>query len=584
MNDTKDVIPRVLIVDDDETIRNLLHTILGDNYACTLAESAEVALTHLESETFDLVISDINMGAMSGIELVSRVVALSPDTIVMVISGNTAIDSAIDAIRNGAFDYIKKPFDVAQVGISVRRALAHGALLVSKRRHEDHLEQLVAERTQRLNYLAYHDTLTGLPNRASFEETLGQTLSKDTENGTASVLFVSLDRFKELRDTLGHSLGRRLMREVANRLSTIKDKATTVARFEGNEFALLVNGKSPEDLTSFADEVLGLFNANFIIGEYEMFVTVSIGISQFPDHGTDAQTLLKNAGAALAEARNQGGNNYRFYTSDIHLKAVRRLSLENDLRRALENDEFELYYQPKLNTGTKQLVGMEALIRWNHPDLGLIPPFDFIPMAEETGLIVPMGEWIIRTACAQTKLWHDKGYKLYVAVNLSACQFQQKDLVEMIDQIVSKTGFDPAYLNLEVTETAIMNNTEAAVSILGELRKTGIQISIDDFGTGHSSLGYLKHLPIDVLKIDKSFVDDMATNPDDAALVSTVITLTHNLRLKVVAEGVETEEQLKSLDLLHCDEWQGYLCSPPVPAEAFEKLLAGSHAMLCYPS
>lgn len=564
---------RILIVDDEPLVRNLLNAILSKSYDCTTAESAEEALSYLGKEAFDLVISDINMGGMSGIELISRVAVSSPDTVVMVISGNLTLDSPIEAIRGGAFDYIKKPFDVDQVEIAVDRALAHAALLASKRKHENHLEQLVAERTSKLNYLAYNDSLTGLPNRLFFEDRLTQTLLQQKGRGKVAVFFVSLDRFKGLRDTLGHSVGDRLLKEVAGRLEAVADNRATVARFEGDEFALLLGDKSSDELVRFANDVFDAFNSPLAVGEDEIIISISIGISLSPDDGDDAQILLKNAGAALSHVRKHGGNNYQFFTSDIHDTALSRLALENELRRALERSEFELYYQPKIDMNTRKMVGMEALVRWNHPELGLVPPLDFIPLAEETGLIVPIGEWVLRDACAQSKKWHDQGYDLDVAVNLSPRQFQQKDLVEKINQIVRDTGFDPGFLNLEVTESSIMNNAESAVNVLHELRKTGIKISIDDFGTGYSSLGYLKQLPIDVLKIDKTFVNDVTSNPDDAALVNTVITLAHNLRLKVVAEGVETEDQLSFLNQSKCDEWQGFLFSKPVTAEAFARLL-----------
>ncbi|MEP6789012.1 MAG: EAL domain-containing protein, partial [Acidobacteriota bacterium] len=495
MNYSNGVTGSILIVDDDESIRNLLHSILSDGYICTLVESAEQALTCLENETFDLVISDINMGGMTGIELVSQVVVSWPDTVVMVISGNATIDSPIDAVRSGAFDYIKKPFNIDQVSIAVDRAIEHGKLLVSKRRHENELEQLVTERTEKLNYLAYHDSLTGLPNRSFFEDGLTKVLRSATVDDPVAVLMISLDRFQELRDTLGHSLGLQILKEAANRLNSLTDDRAMVARLDGDEFALFLPGTLRDELINFVDSVYNIFTPPIAMGEYEIYETVSLGISLSSDDGADPETMLKNAGAALSHARKQGGNNYQFYTADINEKAVRRLTMENDLHRALERNEFELYYQPKVEVNTRRIVGMEALIRWNHPDLGSIQPGDFISVAEETGLIVPMGEWILRTACAQSKLWRDKGFLVNVAVNLSPCQFQQKDLGEKIAHIVRETGLDATSLNLEVTESSIMNNTSAAIKILADLRKIGIKISIDDFGTGHSSLGYLKHLP-----------------------------------------------------------------------------------------
>ena len=324
----------------------------------------------------------------------------------------------------------------------------------------------------------------------------------------------------------------------------------------------------------FAGKVFDAFTSPLAVGDDEIIISISIGISLAPDDGIDSQTLLKNAGAALSHVRKNGGDNYKFFTPDLRDTALSRMALENELRRALERGEFELHYQPKVDMVTGRMIGMEALLRWNHPDLGLVPPLDFIPLAEETGLIIPIGEWVLKTACAQTKMWHDQGFDLNIAVNLSPRQFQQTDLVGTINEIVRASGCDPGCLNLEVTESSIMNNAESAVTTLRELRSTGIKISIDDFGTGYSSLGVLKDLPIDVLKIDKTFVNDVTSKPDDAALVTAVITLAHNLRLKVVAEGVETDEQLKFLRQLHCDEWQGYLYSKPLAVGAFERLLS----------
>lgn len=578
MNVAKNLKARILIIDDEPVIRNVLCSVLREGYACTEAGSAEEALSLLRSEQFDLVISDINMGGMSGLEMIPHVHTATPNTVVMMISGENGIETAIEALRVGAFDYLVKPFDVQHVEAAVRRALDHHSLLEAKHLHENHLEELVKQRTEELNHQANHDSLTDLPNRILFEDRLTQAVvHAGRHQQKVAMLFLALDRFKKVHDTLGHALGCRLLRGVAERLTGCVHKGSTVARFEGDEFAMLLthsDGTEIEDVVETIYQVNESFKVPFILDGNEVFITTSIGISLYPDDGRDAPTLLKNAGAALYRAKEQGGNNYQFYTADMNAKALRRLVLEGNLRRALERSEFEVYYQPQLDMSTGQIVGMEALVRWRHPELGLISPIEFIPLAEDIGLIIPLGEWVLRTACAQSKSWQDEGLgPVSLSVNLSARQFQQANLFDVVAQILLETKIDPHYLELELTESSIMKNAEAAVMTLSTLKVLGVRISIDDFGTGYSSLAYLKRLPLDVLKIDSSFVRDVTSNPDDAILVEAIITLAHNLRLKVIAEGVETPEQLEFLSQLRCDEWQGYLYSKPLPAEAFRKLL-----------
>lgn len=574
MFETQNDLPQILIVDDEESIRNLLSDILRERHRCSTAATAEDALLVMQDKTFDLVISDINLGATNGFELIPQIFEASPDTVVLMISGNSTIDSAIEAIRCGAFDYIKKPFDIEHIEIAVRRALEHQSLLVSKRRHENHLEELVKQRTEQLHHLSYHDALTDLPNRVLFEDRCSQALLLAGRKCGIGVLHLFIDRFKEIEDTLGYAAGRKVVREVASRLQSIVDESATVARFEGGEFGVLLNDvKATQDLIEAAEAINKALHRPFIVGENEVYATASIGISLFPNDGADAQSLLKNAGVALSRAREKGGNAYQFFTGDMNAQAVKRLTLENNLRRALEREEFEVYYQPKIDLKTKTIVGMEALARWQQPECGFVSPMEFIPLAEETGLIVPLGEWILRAACEESKKWIDAGFDLTVAVNLSARQFRQQNLTRKILRIVEEKNLDPHNLNLEVTESSIMLSADASVKTLADLKETGIKISIDDFGTGYSSLGYLKRLPIDVLKIDRSFVRDVTTNADDASLVTAIVTLAHNLRLKVVAEGVETEEQLEFLQSLSCDEFQGYLFSKPVCAADFGELL-----------
>lgn len=378
---------------------------------------------------------------------------------------------------------------------------------------------------------------------------------------------------------LGYSAQISILKEIAARLKNCVPESATFARFEGYEFGLLLTQTGVKSAMEMTHEIFEALKSPFVIENHEIFVTANIGISVAPEDGRDSQTLLKNAGAALTRAKQQTTANSReFYAPDMNVKAMKRLALEKSMRRAFERDEFRVFYQPKIDLDTNLIIGMEALVRWQHPELGFIPPDDFIPLAEETGLILPLGEWILRTACAQTKVWQDEGFDLDIAVNFSACQFEQQNLTETINRIIRETGINPELLNLELTESSIMRNAESAVEILRELKKTGIRVSIDDFGTGYSSLSYLKRLPIDVLKIDKSFVMHVTTNPEDAALVIAIISLAHNLRLKVVAEGIETEEQLRFLHLLRCDEGQGYFFSKPICAGDFRKLLEQQEA------
>jgi len=563
----------ILIVDDEPQIRNLLKELLTEDYICTVASSAEEAISYISKQKFDVIISDINLGGMTGVDMIPHVSVIDPDAVVLMISGDRTIDTAIEAMRVGAFDYIKKPFEFDQVLFSVRRACERHLQLAAKRTHETELEQLVTERTARLNYLAYHDELTHLPNRSLFEDRFLQTTFQTPENQIIATTLLGIDRFNNIRDSLGHEYGNQILIELAERLDKHSGKGSTAARFDGDEFAILMSYASMDEILEITENILREIRLPFYIGGQEIFITPSMGISVFRDDGSEIQALLKNAGTALSQAREDGGNNYKFYTGEMNLRALKRLSLENDLRRAIERSEFSVYYQPKIDTASRNIVGTEALIRWRHPTLGLISPNEFIPAAEETGLIVPIGEWVLRAACEQTKLWHDEGYPLYIAVNLSAIQFQENDLAGLIAGIIDESGLDPHFLNLEVTETCIMENSVDAFETLNRLRELGVKISIDDFGTGYSSLRYLKSLPIDVLKIDRSFIRDLTNSPDDLAMVSAILTLAHNLNLEVVAEGVETEEQLAVLKTMKCDEWQGYLCSQPIVADSLKNLL-----------
>jgi EAL domain-containing protein (putative c-di-GMP-specific phosphodiesterase class I) len=364
------------------------------------------------------------------------------------------------------------------------------------------------------------------------------------------------------------------LREFAERLKSCISGSDTVGRFGSDEFALLKMGiDGTTDVIETIGSLSQVLRFSFDLAGHELYATASVGVSLFPFDGDDSQTLLKNAGAALYRAKKSGGANYQFFTADMHELAAGRLALETNLRRAIQNEEFLIHYQPRVSVDSLAITGVEALVRWQHPQLGLVSPSEFIPLAEDTGLIVPIGEWVLRKACEQNRHWHEQGFApIRIAVNISARQFHDQDLSQTVIRILDESGLSPNYLELEVTESSVMQNAEFAAGVLTRWKNLGINISIDDFGTGFSSLASLKRLPIDALKIDQSFVRDATTDPDDAAIVLAITTLAHNLRLKVIAEGVETEEQLRFLQLLRCDEIQGFLFSKPLPADSLVSL------------
>ncbi len=429
---------------------------------------------------------------------------------------------------------------------------------------------------EQVQHLAFHDTLTGLPNRLLFNDRLTMAIAQAHRTPRkVTVLFLDLDRFKVINDSLGHSVGDRLLCLVAERLRGCVRETDTVARLGGDEFTILVAGiVAEEDAAKVAQKILEALRLPFRVGERELFVTASMGVALYPTDGEEADTLVRNADTAMYRAKDQGRDNAQLYTPAMNAKALERLSLESRLRQALQNEELVVHYQPLVDLRTDQIRGAEALLRWRHPELGMLPPGEFIPLAELSGLIIPIGQWVLQTACAQARLWQQMGYRdLSVAVNLSSRQFQQSNLVLQVTEALESSDLEAACLDLEITESHAMQNAEASISVLRDLKSLGVSISMDDFGTGYSSLNYLKRFPIDRIKMDQSFVRDVTRYPDDAAIVIAVIAMAHSLKLGVVAEGVETEEQLSFLRENRCDEMQGYLFSRPVPAEEFEVLL-----------
>ncbi|WDT74888.1 MAG: EAL domain-containing protein [Candidatus Manganitrophus sp.] len=429
---------------------------------------------------------------------------------------------------------------------------------------------------ERIEHQAYHDALSGLPNRLLFEDRLSIAVAQARRGEEKlAVLLVDLDRFKVINDTLGHAIGDELLRGAAARFMGCVREGDTVARMGGDEFAVLLPQlDSDETAIQIAGRIASSLNPPFPLDGRALFVTASIGIAVYPHAGGDAQTLLRHADIALYRAKEQGRNTLRCYCPSMNAKGYERLLLESALRQALEREEFLLHFQPQVNLKTGEIIGFEALVRWRRPEIGLISPAEFIPLAEETGLIIPIGEWVLRAACAQNKAWQEAGFpSMRVAVNLSARQFYQDNLVETVRRVLKETPLDPSFLELELTESVLMGKERSILSMLRELAAMGIHLSIDDFGTGYSSLAYLKRFPIEKLKVDQLFIHNMTTDPNDAVIARTVVAMAHSLRLKAIAEGVETEAQLAYLRSIGCDEMQGYLFSRPLPVEEATELL-----------
>jgi diguanylate cyclase (GGDEF)-like protein/PAS domain S-box-containing protein len=435
---------------------------------------------------------------------------------------------------------------------------------------------------EQIRFLAYYDSLTGLPNHIFFRELLERTINiAHRYKRIFAILFIDIDYFKRINDTFGHTTGDRLLKNLADRLSKSIRKSdhithsehsemkSVVSRMGGDEFIILLNElKSPQDAAKVTGRILKDINKPFKIDGHDVVLTASIGISLYPHDGENTDTLIRHADMAMYYVKDRDRNSFQFYSESMNTTSLAQLTLENELRKAIKQKQFLLFYQPKQDIRSSRVIGMEALVRWKHPDMGMISPSRFIPIAEDIGLIIPLGEFVLQNACTQNRIWHEYGFKdLKISVNFSTRQFEQPAMVEMISRILKETKLDPQYLELEITESTAMRNPENSINILHKLKTIGIMISIDDFGTGYSSLNYLRQLPLDALKIDRSFVSNVLKSENDASIVSAIINLAHTLNLRVIAEGVETEEQLEFMRKHNCDEMQGYLYSPPLSAE-----------------
>jgi diguanylate cyclase (GGDEF)-like protein/PAS domain S-box-containing protein len=440
---------------------------------------------------------------------------------------------------------------------------------------EDITQRKMAE--EKINYMAFHDPLTSLPNRRFLNIRLNNAIEDSVNKSEIlAVMFIDLDRLKLINDNFGHAVGDKILLEVARRLSNSVEANSTVARLGGDEFALVMpHITSIEQVNNIANKILDTIQVPFVLdSEEEIYLSSSIGVALYPEHGTSAEELLKKADTAMYWVKEQGKNGFQIYTDALEYQNYDQLLMQNGLSRGLKNNEFRIYYQPKVNVSTGVVIGMEALMRWEHPVKGIIKPTDFIPHAEKTGLIVPLGEWALRTACAQNKAWQQQGMShISIAVNISARQFKETNFVGMVAKVLEDTGLEPQWLELEITESLVMQDAERSIKNLTELRNMGIHIAIDDFGTGYSSLNYLKKFPITSLKIDKSFVQELTSNVNDNAIINAIISLAHSLNLDVIAEGVETVEHIQFLQERNCHKMQGYYFGKPMPSHQVSEAL-----------
>ncbi|MBI4681670.1 MAG: EAL domain-containing protein [Nitrospirae bacterium] len=564
----------ILLVEDDEDdfilTRDLLYEVEGVSYDIEWASTYETALEAIKRKCHDIYLFDYRLGERTGLELLRTALDSGSKVPVILMTGQGDKEIDMEAMSAGASDYLVKGHIDAQL---LERSIRYA---VERKKAND-----------QISHMAYYDSLTNLHNRISFKESLKQTITinKGCDKITA-LLFLDLDNFKRINDTFGHTVGDDLLKEVADRLKKCVRKSDciarnvfnetnhTIARLGGDEFTIVLSAGHIHDAANAAQRILDALSSPFELEGDKMFITASIGIAVHPLDGEDVETLIKNADAAMYHAKELDKNNYQFYKKSLNETSLRRLTVENSLRKAVENCNFTLLYQPKMEISTGKIVGMEALIRWEDPEEGMISPTEFIPLAEEMGLINPIGEWVLRTACAQNMSWQKAGLTpIRVSINMSGRQFKQKNLITMVSDILNDTGLDPRYLELEITESIVMENVNTTIATLNDLKKMGLRLSMDDFGTGYSSFSYLKRIPLDIIKIDQTFIKDIHSDPQDRTIINAIIVMAHSLGMEVIAEGVETERQLSFLVASKCREIQGFLLSSPLTsAEATECL------------
>ncbi|HIK10205.1 MAG TPA: EAL domain-containing protein [Oscillatoriaceae cyanobacterium M33_DOE_052] len=582
----------ILIVDDKpDNIRILSSLLKEQGYKVRQALSGEMALMAARAAQPDLILLDIMMPGLDGYQ-VCELLKKDATTATIPVIFLSALDDIIDkvtAFKSGGIDYITKPFHVEEVLLRVENHLSLKAAERKIMLLNAQLEQRVTERTRQLEIanaklleMALHDPLTGLPNRALFMERIQAEIARSHQNREYQfvVMFLDCDRFKVINDSLGHIVGDQLLVAIARRLQEHLDPKDTLARLGGDEFAILLpDVENIHFATRVAQNMIDALCYPFKLERHEVFINASIGIAPSRPDYYKPEHLLRDADTAMYRAKNSGRACYHIFDPAMHDAAVALLELENDLRRAVEREEFILHYQPIVDLALGKITGCEALIRWRHPERGMVSPASFIPVAEETGLIVPIGNWVMRQACHQLRLWQEQKLApvdFSMGVNLSVRQFSQPNLIGEIDRVLQENYLTPQHLKLEITETAIMDNPRKAAQILLELRAREIQLAIDDFGTGYSSLSYLHSFPVDMLKVDRSFVNGLPGNKENFGLVVAIINIARTMGMTVVAEGIETDEQLGHLRDLNCRFGQGYLFSKPVDAHTAGELIAAN--------
>ncbi len=593
----------ILVVDDTaENLRLLSDVLTQRNYRIRCAKSGALALRGIQVAPPDLILLDINMPDMSGYDVCIQL-KTDPTTADIPVIFLSAFDDVLDKVKAfdvGGADYVTKPFHVEELVVRIKHQLSLQAAKQEITRLNALLEQRVQQRTceleatnatltreiserqkieDKLLYDALHDSLTQLPNRVLFMERVKNALSRTRRNPAYkfAVLFIDLDRFKIVNDSLGHAVGDQLLIAIARQLEGCLREADTVARLGGDEFTVLLESIDDlEDAIEIAERIQAAIKSHFCLEGHRIFTSASIGIAVGSAQYEKMEDILRDADIAMYRAKEMGRSCYAIFDQNMYYQTLRLLHLESDLRQALERNEFLLHYQPIISLITGKLSGFEALVRWEHPKQGFVSPGEFIPMAEDTGLIVPLGEWVLREACRQMQAWqsqYPEAQELRISVNLAGKQLQEPDLIDKIDAILAQTQLDGQSLRLELTESMLMERTEEIIAILQQIRDRQIQLSIDDFGTGYSSLSYLHRFPVTTLKIDRTFVSNMSSDAENFEIVRTVITLAHTLSMEVVAEGVETIEQSTQLKGLGCELSQGYLFSKPLDRRAAENLL-----------